>query len=158
MGNTTAALVSFSGAEAFTAFEGNVVEPQSSGSVLVRSTRTEATSAGSTHGAFATIPVEQSNTLAGKTIEITVHARQASDTGSRSFSAAYSTASAGNSGWQDFDLGVSFAAYSFRFAVPAVAVEANNPDFIGIWADKTGSGKGVEVRSITVTVVPASGS
>ena len=143
----------FSGVSAFTAPADNTIEATPEGTVVVRSRRVDASPSGRTNGAYATIASKNAMKLAGKTVEIIVTARKANKDSSTTLAVAYSTNSAGNSGWQDFELNANFTSFAFRYDVPSGAAEANNADYIGLWADKTGSGKGVEIQSLTLAVV-----
>lgn len=82
-------------------------------------------SGGRTTGASFMVDEATVAELAGKTVTVRVLAKGAEGT---SLNVAYSTASVGNSGWQTFELGDSFAEYSFDYSInPNDA----NADFIG---------------------------
>jgi hypothetical protein len=123
--------------------EGNAVKPLPDESgVQITSSLEKPASGGSTEGAFLTIGEDIEKEFSGQPIKITVAARRSAENGADSFAVAYSTAKAGNSGWQTFKLTDDYALYEFDYTP---ATDLNGSDFVGIWADTTGSGKGVDV-------------
>lgn len=84
-------------------------------------------------------------TLEGVTVYI--RAKQPSLSAASQFAVAYSTSSIGNSGWNYFTPTASWQTFSFTFSDPD---HPYNPDYIGIWADTSGSGLGVVIDSIWV--------
>jgi len=96
----------------------------------------------------AKVPESLALNFAGRRIRVTGYARQAPTDGASQFAVAYSTADVGNSGWQRFSVNSTWSLFEFLWDVP----EANNggADYIGFWADTSGSGKGVLIDLVNI--------
>ncbi|MEL6818585.1 MAG: hypothetical protein AAFP80_08055 [Pseudomonadota bacterium] len=110
--------------------------------------------AGRTGGVSVTLPAEIEAAASGRTIEIKINAQQPVDNPSDQFAVAYSTAAVGNSGWRRFNLGVEPEDFSFDYDVPNHPDNLNGQaDYLGIWADTSGSGRGVQINDLTIRLV-----
>jgi len=86
--------------------------------------------------------------FAQKNLKVTVLARSASENGSPAMRLQYSAGSEGNSEWQSFLMTPEWEEYSF-FYMPPESKGDLGLDFLAIWADPDGLGRGVEVRSLS---------
>ena len=126
----------------------------SASALIVTSTAIDPISAGQTGGMFVTLPEDIEAAASGQTIQITINAQKPDESAAEEFAVAYSTAAVGNSGWQKFPLESQSAEFSFTYDVPAHP--QNTPrqsDYLGIWADTSGTGKGVQINELTVRLV-----
>jgi hypothetical protein len=122
--------------------------------VTLRSTTMKPVSTGWTGGAYLTISPEYEAIFSGQKIQVTISARSALENGSNVLFAAYSTAAVGNSGWRRLPLGDEFGDLSFSYDVPQRKGKPGR-DFLGMVPDLEGSGRGVDIRSVEIDVVPA---
>ncbi len=95
-----------------------------------------------------------SSDLAGKRVQLTIWARAANENPTKLFGIAYSRGGAGGTGWIALEPSKEIKPYSFAYKVPAAATQNSTGDYIGIWSDISGGGGGLEVRLITVRVLP----
>jgi len=118
---------------------------------VIRSTMVNAVATGDTDTAIVRLPPDDMAGISGKTATIIVTARSAERDGSPKMRVAYSRAGVGSSGWQEFTLTPAFSDYSFKYAVPSEP-SANAPrDFVAVWGDPDGKGRGSEVSQVRVT-------
>lgn len=97
------------------------------------------------------IPGDIESLVSGKQVRVTISARSGDTSPSSVFAASYSTNDVGNSGWTKFDIGPTFAPYSFTYLIPSG--KSSGRDFVGFLPDaQTGAGA-VEVRSVTIEIV-----
>lgn len=146
------AVLSLSGSalSRFKTNRGSVIEP--SGEALrMSSTLTKATSAGRTGGAYLQLEPAIEKQVSGHTITVTLEARPAAKSPSPQFFVAYSTAAAGNSGWRKFAVRNGTGTYSFDYAVPSQQ-DGFNSDYLGIWADPEGKGRGIDLLSVSIRI------
>lgn len=146
----TAKVFTVQDAKAWKAFKGNTVNAEKDGSVLINSSLEAPASHGSTQGAFVVISKPQAMAQSGKTIQVTVEAAKAKENGASEFAVAFSTAEVGNSGWKKFTPTETFAPYTFEYKV--ATCKTCNEDFIGVWADTKGAGKGLLVKSVSAKI------
>jgi len=85
--------------------------------------------------------------FAQKELTITIKARSAAQNGSPVMRAQYYAEADANSGWVDFLLTPEWQPYSFKYKPPS-SPNAQSLDFLSLWADPDGLGRGVEVREI----------
>ncbi|MEM1375765.1 MAG: hypothetical protein AAGG69_00105 [Pseudomonadota bacterium] len=125
------------------------------GVLVARSEGAAPRSSGNTNSVFITLPSEFEQSVSGETIRIAVRATPTNDRPSSEFAIAYSTARVGNSGWQRFVLDqATGTTFTFDYAVPAHPTDrAPEADFLGIWADTSGRGGGVQITSIEIGLV-----
>ncbi|WP_332768847.1 hypothetical protein [Phenylobacterium sp.] len=124
-----------------------------SGSVvanLIRSTVAQTSPEGDTNTAIVRMTPEDMPAISGKTATVVVTARSAAENGSPSMRMAYSRAGVASSGWQEVALKPEFADYSFTYDVPAEPSTTAPRDFIAVWGDPEGKGRGVEVSRVRI--------
>jgi len=136
----------------FVAAPGNEVEQVPDGT-LIRSSLANADSGGTPTGAYLQLSPAVEEAASGNLIRVVVAARQADENPSPSMAVSYSTAGVGNSGWQRFELDKDFGVYSFTYPV-GTRYGQPGPDYIGVWADPEGLGRGVVVGAMRVVVEP----
>ena len=110
-------------------------------------------STGSTTGSSIAIPEEIALQFGGKRIRVTIYAKQPTTNAADEFAVAYSTSEVGNSGWQKFSPGTSWAPYTFIYDVPAPA--AGGADYLGVWADTSHNGLSVLIDNVVIEIVQA---
>jgi len=137
--------------EAWNTQNNNTIAEHSQG-LLITSAVVDALSGGTTQGVYTVLSTEYEKAFSGQHVIVTVVARQADENGTEKFAVAYSTNEVGNSGWRYFDAGNNFESYSFEYDVPVM--NKGYSDFVGIWPDVSGSGKGLVVQSLTVMKLP----
>lgn len=89
--------------------------------------------------------------FAQKNLKVTISARSAPENGSPAMRAQFSVGSEGHSEWQAFLLTPEWEDYVFSYTPPASEGELGL-DFLAIWADPDGLGRGVEVRKVVFDV------
>ncbi len=115
---------------------------------LITSTATAPVSSGTTGAARIAIPEHIALSFAGKRIRVSLYAKKPASNASSQFAVAYSTNDTGTSGWQYFTPSTSWQRFEFIYDVPEPV--SGGPDWLGVWADTSGSGKGVIVDRITI--------
>ncbi|MEP3439791.1 MAG: hypothetical protein ABJN75_23820 [Hoeflea sp.] len=123
-------------------------------SFSVYSTAKNPTSAGTTGGAFVVLEPDVEDQASGRRIRVILDVEPVSDQMSQEFAVAYSTAAVGNSGWHKYQLDAGLKSWSFEYDVPKRQQKPGR-DFIGIWADTSGGGAGVQIADIRVELVEA---
>ena len=126
-----------------------VNNPVWSGSVALslyssRST-SDSASGGTTDGYYVEIPTEIALEYGGRTVEVTVWAKQ--DTAD-AFAVAYSTADVGNSGWQSFFPTSNWQPYRFTYEVPEPS--GGGSDYLGLLGDATNNTGATIFDAITI--------
>jgi len=126
-----------------------VNSPVWSGSVALslytsRST-SDSSSAGTTDGYYVEIPEEIALEYGGRTVEITIWARQ--DT-ANAFAVAYSTADVGNSGWRSFFPTSNWQSFRFTYEVPEPS--GGGSDYLGLLGDATTNSGATFFDAITI--------
>lgn len=106
-----------------------------------------------TQGLSIVLPVEFAALANGKRIEVGFAARMPGANASEAISVIYATQQAGNSTWQQVQLGPTFALGRFTFDVPAVAEGYTKNPIIVFHSDGAGGGKSVELLGLYVKVV-----
>ena len=117
-------------------------------SALLSSTASNPGSGGTTGATHAAIPAGATDAFEGFEVTIRVAAKQPSSNASAEFAVAYSTNTAGNSGWQKFTPTTTWQVFEFTYAVPEGS--SGTTDYIGIWADTSGAGNGILIDSVSV--------
>jgi hypothetical protein len=126
----------------------SITSPVWSGSYAARmSSQLDTGSAGSggQPGTHTKIPEEIALEFAGRTVEVTVWAK--ANTASE-FAVSYSTADAGNSGWQRFSPTSGWESYRFTYDVPNPG--SGGSDFLGIIGDADGNQNSTYIDRVTV--------
>jgi len=85
--------------------------------------------------------------FAQRNLKITITARSSTENGSPAMRAKYSASSDHSSAWYTFLLTPEWEDYSFYFSPPESPNE-RGLDFLAVWADPDGLGRGVEVQKI----------
>jgi len=124
--------------------------------MLITSAEEAPKSSGATHGVFMQVSEAFEEAASGQQVRIRITARSAPKNGSESFGVAYSTHEVGNSGWHRFQAAPEFQSQSFEYSVPPM--QEGRGDFVGIWADTSGSGRALIVESVTLEVLAATGT
>lgn len=119
--------------------------------ILITSAEENPGSGGSTHGVFVRVSDEFEQAASGNRIRVSITAKRSEENAAETFAIAYSTNEVGNSGWQSFQAGEDFEIFVFKYDVRPM--REGKGDFVGVWADVTGSGKGLLVQSLTVEVI-----
>ena len=122
--------------------------PSGDSAIVTRAAPGEENSAGTTTGARAVYEAPATADFSGMTLLISITASSASDEPAP-FTAAYSTARKGNSGWQSFEAGSDAETFTFEYAVQAGPVD-DGPDYVGI---SVAEGVELEVESVSVSLV-----
>ncbi len=130
----------------------NEVKVVDAATLLVRSNKSNPNSTGATEGVFVKIDGETEKAFSGKKVKVTVNAAQAPENPAEEFAVAYSTNEVGNSNWKFFKVGSEFKDYSFEYKIPPM--KKGQGDFVGIHADRSGSGKGILIKGLKVEIVP----
>lgn len=102
-------------------------------------------------GVFGTLGTEYEAYFVGKTLEITVVARQDEAHPLAQFDVGYFTTGAGDSGWKPFVLTPEFQAYTFSFTPKKSAVAGN--DYFGIWPGRDGDSQVMHVQRMTIKII-----
>ena len=139
----------------WTAPRSNIISAHEQG-MLITSAEDEPESSGRTQGVYMQVPEAFEEDASGQQVRISITARSAPANGSKSFAVAYSTREVGNSGWQQFEASDVFETHSFQYSVNPM--QEGQGDFVGIWADTSGSGRAIIVESVTVEVLAAPGT
>ena len=113
----------------------------------------DARSSGRTGVAHAVVPAEFAENARGSTLRIEMPVRTADENGSPAIAIAYSTASAGNSQWQEFEIDGEYQTVSFDYAISPNARAGDH--YIGVWADPEGQVRAANVGNIAVSILPA---
>ncbi|GAB2507082.1 hypothetical protein [Microbulbifer agarilyticus] len=122
------------------------------GSLLIKGTGSSADSSGNTSVPAIEIPEAIALQFGGRRVRVSLYAKTPTSNASAEFAVAYSTADNGNSGWSYFVPGSSWTRYDMVYDVPNPA--SGGTDFVGVWGDTSGSGKGVLIDSVQVEVIP----
>ncbi|SEB15707.1 phage minor structural protein, N-terminal region [Thalassobacillus cyri] len=128
---------------------GGITTPETG---LFQSTNTGPPPSGTTGETALIIDSAKALLLSGKTIKVSIIAKQPASNPTAEFAAAYSTNSVGNSGWNYFTPTTSWTTYTFYYDVPQNNGNSND-HFLGIWGDTTGSGLGVLIDSVLIETV-----
>jgi hypothetical protein len=83
----------------------------------------------------------------GHPLTVIVRARSAPENGSPLMRVEYSSGSSGDSGWHDFGLSADYQDYRLTYTPPP-SDRNLGLDFLGIWADPEGKGRGVEIERV----------
>lgn len=142
--------VSGKAADAWTAGPRNQISLHPLG-IEISSQTTDPASGGVTGGVHVRVPDDFERAASGSQIRVSVSARAAEVNGTDGFAVAYSTNEVGNSGWRTFEASDRLATYSFDYSVPPM--KEGQGDFVGVWADPQGAGRGLVIESLTVEVL-----
>lgn len=85
--------------------------------------------------------------FAQKNLKVTVTARSAPENGSPAMRLQFSAGSEGSSEWKSFLLTPEWQDYVFYYKPPAASGDLGL-DYLAVWADPDGLGRGVEVKQI----------
>lgn len=119
-------------------------------SALITSTldSTEAVSGGKTNTVYLELSEYFAKVNAGYKVKVSMYAKQPLTNASDEFAVTYATFANGNSGWNKFTPTTSWAKYEFLYDVPELGDLSS--DYVGIWADTSGLGKGILVDSVVI--------
>ncbi|MDT8895632.1 hypothetical protein RSO41_13320 [Halomonas sp. I1] len=109
------------------------------------------TSSGGRPGTGKKIPERTALQFGGRRIRVTLDAKRPGNNSTSEFAVSYSTADVGNSGWHRFSPTRSWRQYSFLYDVPDPS--SGNHDWIGVWADTSGNGRGVLIDNMRIEVL-----
>ena len=91
-------------------------------------------------------------TLAGKTLRVTMVVRPTPGLQSPQMALAVTDGGRGTTGWQRFELESDYRPYELDFTFEEA--EARRRPVIAIWADTEGAGRGIEIREVRLAIVP----
>jgi len=103
-------------------------------------------------GIFAPLNAPYEQAFAGKTLSMTIRAKQISEMPLDQFRAGYFTAGAGDSGWNIFDLTPDYQNFSFTFQ-PKASDARPDLDYFGIWPDEQGEQRTMAVSQYRIDVL-----
>lgn len=103
-------------------------------------------------GLSVQLPAEFSNRANGKPIEIGIVAR-ASGRQRAPLTVVYATRQAGNSGWQQLEVGGQFELKTLSYKVPLVEGGYTNPPVVVINADPSGNNGAIELLGLYIKIV-----
>ncbi len=106
-----------------------------------------------TQGLSVDLPAEFSNRSNGKPIEIGIVARVAPGREKGPLTVVYATRQAGNSGWQQLEVGGQFELKTLSYKVPVREGGYTNPPVLVINADPSGNGGGIELIGVYIKIV-----
>lgn len=106
-----------------------------------------------TQGLSVQLPAEFSNRSNGKPIEIGIVARVAAGRQKGPLTVVYATRQAGNSGWQQLEVGGQFELKTLSYKVPPLEGGYTNPPVLVINADPSGNGGGIELIGVYIKIV-----
>ncbi len=106
-----------------------------------------------TQGISVQLPAEFSNRSNGKPIEIGIVARVAPGRQKGPLTVVYATRQAGNSGWQQLEVGGQFELKTLSYKVPPLEGGYTNPPVLVINADPSGNGGGIELIGVYIKIV-----
>jgi hypothetical protein len=109
-----------------------------------------ADSSGTTSGFRVEIPEQIALQLGGKRVRVTVFAKQPSSNAASELAIAYSTNDAGDSGWNVFTPGASYAPFSFVYDVPEPIVGGSG--YLGIWGDTSDAGLSALIDRVSINI------
>ncbi len=98
------------------------------------------------------IPGGDAMRLSGRRVRIEATLRSSRVQGSASLKMMYSRSGEGNSsGWVELPVAKDFKTVSFEYTVPK---SPPGPfDFVAVWADPTGNGRGVDFKDVVVRTI-----
>lgn len=112
---------------------------------MYSSVGTASEGSGGSPGLYTEIPEEIALEFAGRTVEITIWAKA---NGASEFAVSYSTADAGDSGWQRFAPTASWTAFRFTYEVPVPS--SGGSDYLGILGNADGGQSSTYIDRVTV--------
>lgn len=99
--------------------------------------------------AYLPLSTDLQEAFAGKNLKVVIAARSAPENGAPAMRVQYSAGADGHSEWKSFLLTPEWENYTFYFTPPPSSGDLGL-DFLAIWADPDGLGRGVEVQSVTL--------
>ena len=108
---------------------------------------------GPSAGVFAPLNSDYERAFAGKTLRMTVTARQSRNAPLEEFQMGYFTAGAGDSGWKTRTLTPDWKDYTFQFK-PGLPQGAADIDYFGIWPGETAEQLSMDVSKMRIEVMP----
>ncbi len=103
-------------------------------------------------GIFMSVTESYANIFNGKTIKMTVRARQNRQIALDEFETAYFSQTSGSTGWQRFTLTPDFADYSFEHTLRPYDGTVDL-DYFGIWPGVLGDGRKMDVEMMRIDIV-----
>lgn len=126
---------------------GYAVEADGEGVRIVRPRPTSAAGHNSNSAPMIRLPESWSADAAGRAVNVAIEARSVDGEGD--FAVGYYTNSAGNSGFKTFNATPDYQV--FRFDYPVKDAAADTPHVIFIDSDPDAEGRGIVIRSVTLT-------
>ena len=105
-----------------------------------------------TAGVLVDVPGDLRAQVHNRFLRVTAIARRAAENGADAFAIAYATATAGASGWNEFDLDDDFRAFEFVYLRSSEPGDPA-PDSIVIRADPSGDGGGIDLRFVGIEIL-----
>lgn len=105
-----------------------------------------------TVGVLVDVPSDLRAQVHNRFLRVTAVARRAADNGADAFAIAYSTVTAGASGWKEFGLDDDFRAFEFVYLRSSDPGDPA-PDAIVIRADPSGDGGGIDLRFVGIEIL-----
>jgi hypothetical protein len=117
-----------------------------------RSKQKDRAPVGDGDGVVLRIPGGDAMRLSGRRVRIEATLRSSRVQGSASLKMMYSRSGEGNSsGWVELPVAKDFKTVSFEYTVPK---SPPGPfDFVAVWADPTGNGRGVDFKDVVVRTI-----
>lgn len=130
-----------------------VFDPAAPGGPVARATATSSLEASGTlsAGVGAVVPAVFETAVIGQSIELAVSLRS-SDPELNEVAIGYFVVGDGDTGWRTLQIPADGSPLILRHTIPATAPRGNN-DWIGIWPDTAGAGRGVVIERLEVTIL-----
>jgi len=103
-------------------------------------------------GVFAPIGYQYAQVFHGKTIRMTIRAKEGRRNPLQSFDAGYFSLTAGTTNWKTFELTDAFQDFSFDFT-PRKADKTEDIDYFGIWPGVEGKQTTMDVESFQIKIL-----
>lgn len=123
------------------------------GAALARSAATLEAAGHLSAGVGLLAPAVFERSVIGRRIRVSVEMR-AADSSLTEARLGYFTTEGHDSGWRVFEIGEDYAFYAFEHDISPLT-QANNEEWVGVWPDAQGLGRGVYVRRLQVDILPA---
>ncbi|MCW5724836.1 MAG: hypothetical protein KIS81_07745 [Maricaulaceae bacterium] len=131
----------------------SVVYDFAEGASLARSVATLEAAGHLSAGVGLLAPAVFERAVIGRRIRVSVEMR-AADSSLTEARLGYFTTEGHDSGWRAFEISEDYAIYAFEHDISPLT-QANNEEWVGVWPDAQGLGRGVYVRRLQVDILPA---
>lgn len=130
-----------------------VFDPAAPGGPVARATATSSLEASGTlsAGVGAVVPAQFETAVIGRSIELAVTLRSA-DPELSEVAIGYFVVGDGDTGWRMRQIPADGSPLILRHTIPSTAPRGNN-DWIGVWPDTAGAGRGVVIERLEVTIL-----